>query len=181
MTRDLGSRCSHSIAYYLATIFVLILSFVSTCSAASAFSEDPSGRAVRVVVGVFVTAKTSEADVSAIRRNFRLHHTVMREQSTTPKCEFKALFYLGLDGSKRGRPGEYRLNASHGDVVLGDFPENMNDGKTFDWFQEAANLRFHPDFIFKSDMDTAIDLRGLCGALAELNVQEEYYLGGIVP
>jgi hypothetical protein len=133
---------------------------------------------VRVAVGVFVTAKTNEADIGAIRRNFRQHHAVMHEDGGSSKCEFKALFYLGSDGSQRGqRPGASHLNASHGDVVQGNFRENMNEGKTFDWFREAVDLRFHPDFIFKSDMDTAIDLRGLCGALAELTVQNEYYIG----
>lgn len=47
-------------------------------------------------------------------------------------------------------------NKTHGDIISLDIEENMNEGKTFEWFLYASHHFTNETFIGKADMDTFV-------------------------
>ena len=108
------------------------------------------------IVGIMVTDATPITRIEAIRRMFTSSY------SSTLKTKFYHFFYLGqpVDGIKA---------VIGNDVLRSEKIENMNDGKTYDWFQTALTLskvlqdsRSHGhSIVFKMDSDVSLNLSRL--------------------
>ena len=65
----------------------------------------------------------------------------------------------------------------HRDLTILDIEENMNRGKTYEWFKHAYNNNQRDKFahylVFKSDMDTIACLHGFVGDLLNATQQSE--------
>lgn len=63
------------------------------------------------------------------------------------------------------------------DTVMLDIPENMNEGKSFQWFKEALTLFKDASYIFKMDMDTGHCSKTLEEILNKAAIENSDYIG----
>ena len=133
-------------------------------------------RELHIRIGTFITLSTPQFIIDGIRENFR--------RNSGPhyhKCIVRHTFFVGRGGNFSGQlehsGSEAGAHPGLGDVVQGDFEENMNGGKTFEWFVTALKRYPRADMIFKSDTDTAINVESLCRALTSADLQEYAYVG----
>jgi galactoside 2-L-fucosyltransferase 1/2 len=98
-----------------------------------------------IIVGVFADARQFSQD-RGIRDSFRSSISVSASQFQT--FNLKHFFYVGRDVDVQAENTEFR------DIIQGVFPENINDGKTFEWFKAAAHM--DGDWVIKMDQDTVV-------------------------
>lgn len=119
-----------------------------------------------LLVGVFITNKTSSSRLNSFRRSFDIARSLVR-------FNLRHFFVLG----------DTTIEDNHSDILRLPIPENMDEGKTFHYFRAAIdwfsrqNIPFHPlNGIVKMDTDTAVDWPEFSNhVLARL--QPMYYLG----
>jgi len=121
-------------------------------------------RTVKLIIGVFITAKTPSEVKNALRFNAK-HHVPI------DNCVVSQYFFAGKPGSFSAE------NETYGDVIQGNFSENMNQGKSFEWFRLAVGLSSSYNFILKMDADIAMDWKALCNALASDREESYAYFG----
>ena len=98
-----------------------------------------------IIVGIFADARQFSVEKS-IRDAYRSSITASASQFQT--FGLKHFFYIGREADVHDE------NATYGDIIQGTFPENINDGKTLEWFRTAS--RMHGDWVIKMDQDTAV-------------------------
>jgi hypothetical protein len=123
-------------------------------------------------VGTFITSSTPKWILDAIRENVHTHNHRMK-LSKNP-CIVKNSFFVGHGGNFGD---DLEIIGKGGDIVQGNFEENMNRGKSQAWLETALSRYPHADFIVKSDTDTAINLNSLCNSLATVNRSHDVYFG----
>ena len=85
-----------------------------------------------------------------LRDAFRTSIANFKRRSPDVPFELAHFFFFGrVEGADFSDE-----NATHGDIVVGDFPENMNDGKTFQMFNYTSRRK--GDFVIKVDDDTTV-------------------------
>jgi hypothetical protein len=94
-----------------------------------------------ILAGVFITRATPAEVTDAFRTSAKMHNT-------RHSCHIRLRFFVGGGG--------YPSNDNTGDVVVGNFSENMNDGKTFEWLRYAATFHTDVHIVLKIDTDTSI-------------------------
>jgi hypothetical protein len=107
--------------------------------------------AVVVGVGIFGNAQTFEAD-RVVRDAFRASLESSKTQGWV-----RHWFVFGRGGASAGVFQEE--NAKFGDLWEGSFGENMNGGKTLEWWRMAAGESV--DFVIKMDQDTVVQWANL--------------------
>ena len=120
-----------------------------------------------LLVGVFITNATSRLRLSAFRRSFQL-------ASSLVKFNLHHVFVLG---------DSIFADESQGDVLKLPIHENVDEGKTFRYFQAAMewfsskNVAYHPlNGIVKMDTDTAVDWSTFSDDVLP-HLEPLYYLG----
>lgn len=106
-----------------------------------------------VVVAVFVTASTSDTIKQAFRASVAAYH-----QTPDAQMDVQLIFFQG-NGSK----------ISQSDVIVGNFVENMNNGKTFQWIKFAASNFGNATYIVKCDTDVSINWGKLSKVLHDVH------------
>ena len=102
-----------------------------------------------VLVGIMSNAHTAGRD-RYIRDAFRTSIANFRRRAPEAPFELSHFFFFGrAEGADLAEE-----NRTHGDIVQGDFPENMNDGKTFELLNYSSRMR--GDFVVKLDDDTTV-------------------------
>ena len=110
-----------------------------------------------VLIGIMMTDREPLKKMEAYRRSLKNF-----TENGSPQCNIILFFFFGRAAS---RP----VGVAHGpDIIRGKFPENMNTGKTREWFRWAVtwyeqnrrleNLR---SVVIKMDSDTAVKWAGL--------------------
>jgi hypothetical protein len=120
-----------------------------------------------LLVGVFITNNTSSLRLSAFRRSFTV------AKSLVP-FNLQHVFVLG---------NTQFPDDSYGDLLRLPIHENVDEGKTFQYFQAAIdwftnqNVPYHPlNGIVKMDTDTAVDWLAFSKYLRS-QLKPMYYLG----
>jgi len=103
-----------------------------------------------ILVGVFCDANTYSQD-RAIRDAYRA--------GLDNSCIRLKFFFGNID-----RLGVKDENETHQDIIVGSFTENMNEGKTFEWFLSASSLEPF-DYAIKMDQDTVVNWSKLVKAI----------------
>jgi hypothetical protein len=65
-------------------------------------------------------------------------------------------WFLGVVKAKGTPISNIWLIHRYNDIIVLDMQENMNDGKTFTFFQHVAHSGAHFDFVLKGDDDACI-------------------------
>jgi Galactosyltransferase len=116
-----------------------------------------------IVVGIFCTAREKQARM-AIRETWTNSTLVCThidsQRRTSAFCRIIYVFVIGHS--------EYDVDEeieSHGDLLLLEGVENMNEGKTYDFFRAVFNL--HPGIMYfaKTDADTYVNATSLVSSL----------------
>jgi hypothetical protein len=101
-----------------------------------------------ILVGVFITNRTASSRLMAFRKSFENSRPLMH-------CNAHLVFVLG---------NSRYLDEDHADILRLQIHENMDEGKTFQYFSSAIdwflshNVSYHPlNGIVKMDTDTAVD------------------------
>jgi len=89
-------------------------------------------------------------------------------------CTYKNIFFAG---SSHRFDNKTLLAQFGNDIIVGNFRENINDGKSYEWFLTAQDHFPRSDFLFKADMDTVVNLTAFCEALRPLDSSKYYYIG----
>jgi len=97
----------------------------------------------------------------------------------TETCAIIVYFVIGLVPNS-SRVLIERENATRGDLIELDVEENMNSGKTFDWFRFAAHRFPTARFISKGDMDTFVYSEDLLRSVRHLPRPARSIYGGNV-
>lgn len=118
---------------------------------------------IRLLVGVMITSGTTLEERNEIRA------TTMNLECS---CEVDIVFFVGKDGNFSLEMQQY------GDIVQMSFAENVNDGKTFEWFKYALEKSKETEYdaIFKMDTDTIVRWCPLSSLVKE-NLGSPFYLG----
>ena len=114
-------------------------------------SAHPAHREDRkvILVGIMMNAFQKDRD-RYLRDAFRTSVANFKRRSPDAPFELVHFFFFG-----RAKGADFSAeNATHGDVVVGDFAENMNDGKTFQMLNYTSRRR--GDFVVKMDDDTTV-------------------------
>jgi hypothetical protein len=102
-----------------------------------------------VLVAIMSNAHTAERD-RYVRDAFRDSIANFRRRAPDAPFELSYFFFFGrADGVDLTDE-----NRTHGDILQGDFPENMNDGKSFELLNHTSRMR--GDFVVKLDDDTTV-------------------------
>jgi len=129
-----------------------------------------SATVTRLLVGVMITSNVTPQHRARMR--------TVTTQALECGCDAKLLFFAGA--SNFDFASEI---AEHKDIVQLDFPEKMNEGKTYRWFALANMLRssFLFDAAFKMDADTSVDWCSLCRMVADAGAaaaaSPDFYVG----
>ena len=142
-------------ALFAIPIFLVIIAGVAWYDETTLTVQTPVRRRENIVkptivLGMMVSDQTSLRAIEAHRRSFR-NFTKKGNSS----CDIKLFFFFGESDVKSSVNGH--------DVVRGNFKENLNDGKTFEWFKWAVAWfgKHRPNadprsMIIKFDCDTAV-------------------------
>lgn len=125
---------------FLSLFIVLLILIVGGQKA----TLQPNSTAV-VVVGLMVTSQVPATLIEAF------HQSVQNFNTAQTKVKVELLSFVGRGGHPSQASG-----SSVPRFIIGDFEENMNEGKTRAWFQYAAHTYPRSDWIFKLDTDVAI-------------------------
>ena len=122
-----------------------------------------------ILVGIFITDDVPESRIDAFRQSFDIFH---RQNSSYSTIEH--IFFLG-----QSQKQNFNISA---DIFRGDFPENMNEGKTFEWlkfslkwFRKQRNFYHIHHMVVKMDVDTTVDWKRLDSMLQSFNTS--FYFG----
>ena len=119
-----------------------------------------SGTPLEMVAAVFITRSTSKDLIAAVRDGaaaFNAHAA-----ATGSGARATLVFFVGNNGHPlKDEPG------GAPDIVVGGFVENMNGGKTYEWWAHAAKAYPNASFVFKVDTDTSVKWPRLAAALPE--------------
>jgi hypothetical protein len=120
-----------------------------------------------VLVGVFITNTTSSSRLSAFRRSFQVARSFVSFN----------LHYVFVVGNSQFE------DQGHGEALRLPIHENIDEGKTFQYFQAAIdwfsshNVPYHPlNGIVKMDTDTAVDWPAFSSRILP-RLEPMYYLG----
>ncbi len=94
-----------------------------------------------------------------------------------PDCMVRVTFFVGKQGNFSE---QLETKEGKGDVLQGNFQENMNEGKTHEWFEIALQRYPKADYIFKCDTDIVLKLDRICDALVDINHFDDVYIGMLV-
>jgi galactoside 2-L-fucosyltransferase 1/2 len=126
-----------------------------------------------VLLGIFSNAFTFEQD-RGVREAYRTSIAVSKRKGF--EFVLKHWFFVGKEADTATE------NATYADILQGSFQENMNEGKTFEWFSAAS--RMDVDFVIKMDQDTSVRWSAL---LLLASLKSPVYFGtrivgwGVVP
>lgn len=121
-----------------------------------------------VVAGVFITRNTPADLLIAFRDSVNNYHKTQRHVIV------RLCFFIGRPGYPE--PERTALLLRPAALVQGNFVENINNGKTFAWFQFASLKHASSDIILKIDTDTSVNWQRLHKVLC-YNRHVMYYLG----
>ena len=138
----------------LSTVFV-----TSQHRRLSAKTEEEE-EAIIILVGIFCNAHTYAQD-QGLRDAYR---------SVAAPASVRRWFFFG-----QGGPSVETENATHHDLLVGAFPENLNDGKTLAWFRTAASMR--AAYVIKMDQDTVVDWHRLFLITQRATMKPPVYFG----
>lgn len=97
----------------------------------------------------------------------------------TEECAMVVYFVMGtIPNGSRQLVG--RENTSRADIIELDIVENMNSGKSFEWFRFAALHFRSARFISKGDMDTIIFPREVLRSVSRISRDAQGIYGGFV-
>jgi hypothetical protein len=113
----------------------------------------------KFIIGIFSTTKNKSHEDT--RRKWMTMHTV----GSPLKCGLNFVFVHGRGGPK------------YKDTIKLDIQENMNEGKSFQWFKEALTLFKDASYIFKMDMDTGHCSKTLEELLNQAASKNSDYIG----
>ena len=113
-----------------------------------------------LLVGIFGNAHTYAQD-APLRDAYR---------SIPAPPGVRRWFFFG-----QGGPSVEAENATHRDLLVGAFAENINDGKTLAWFRLAAAMRAR--YVIKMDQDTVVDWRALSLLVQRAVLRPPVYFG----
>ena len=107
-----------------------------------------------LVIGTFSTAPQVEQR-AAIRESWASSSLIcsVKRHLRKPGCHVWHYFVVGFTDTMPH--AEFAL---HEDFIFLSEPENMNEGKTFDFFLSVFSLHPDADFYAKTDMDTFVDV-----------------------
>lgn len=138
---------------------------------------------LKVVTGTFVYFRSSFLAISALHYNFAKYAA-----HPSSRCLFENRFFAGANFSVNNMitaTSTYNVppwNLTPEDFVVGDFKENMNEGKTIRWFEYAAAAFPDAQFYFKTDDHTALNLTSICSYLLSIHDPLAMdYIGRIIP
>ncbi|ORY52322.1 hypothetical protein BCR33DRAFT_845516 [Rhizoclosmatium globosum] len=149
------------------------------------FSEDcPPPKAA--LIGVMTTT----SDASSNRRN--LLREIYRNANPSP-TDAEQIDFVYVFGNGKSWEAEYQLTmeeiAHPSDTIITEREENMNDGKTYDWFNLSRGMLYteHPvrknefclryRFVGKTDDDAIIHVPRLSKLLLQLPISESHFVG----
>eukprot|EP00960_Hanusia_phi_P001276 35569-Hanusia_phi.AAC.1 len=110
-----------------------------------------------VLIGMMIT-RTSE------RKLLTLHNSLVHDLKCS--CKFTMVYFVGKPA---GRYSGLKY------VLEGNFTENVNAGKTWEWFAYANKLKYN--IVVKMDIDTVVDWKRFCVVLERLPFHERLYIG----
>lgn len=129
-----------------------------------------SGWKQRIFLGIFST----ESRIS--RRNLlRTSYLQVR-----PRDHMDVFFILGKPSNETAYQALQKENNTYGDILTLDCPENMNEGKSFDFFRRIYQLHSGSPYtiVFKGDDDAIYHLFNLAARLEPLH-QSNLYVGSL--
>ena len=141
----------------------------------------PGDGIVRVAVGAMVTYNVTAPVIEAI------HYSVQDFNNAQGKVHVELRFFTGKEPHPmvaEGMADQVMVGDGHNDTlprgvplpqfVRGKFKENMNDGKTREWFRYAVKAFPASDWIMKLDADVSVNWRALQPLLLDTNVTLRY-------
>lgn len=127
----------------------------------------------RVLISVFTTAKTFE------RRNFL---RLVYSKSLWPAnnvTDYVDLRFVMCNVKNEEHVAMVALEMMHyGDIIILDCTENLNDGKTYNFFSNLPDIFGHDqpyDYVMKTDDDTYLRLNALLESLRDKPRNDVYY------
>ena len=109
-----------------------------------------------ILVGVLITDSVPSSRIDAYRKSLEIFQNQNNSYS-----DIRLIFFLGQSAQQ----GQF-LNKS--DIIRGNFPENMNNGKSFEWLKTAVTwFRSYRggynrhDMVVKMDTDTTVNWKAL--------------------
>ena len=108
--------------------------------------EEEDDAVIIILIGIFCNAHTYAQD-APLRDAYR---------SIAAPASVRRWFFFG-----QGGPSLEAENATHHDLLVGTFAENINDGKTLAWFRAAAAMQEKAQYVMKMDQDTVVDWHAL--------------------
>jgi len=134
-------------------------------SSLSSLSHCPSpaadGQCLKFIIGILTTSSAKNEEVEA---NFRLWLPVVGPDLSL-RCGLNFVFVYGTPATPR--PGR---------IVL-DIKENMNEGKSLQYFKEASALFPSADYVYKMDTDMGVCLDDLLSTLVSAASSGADYVG----
>lgn len=124
------------------------------------------GSCHKIVVGIFSTADNGDGE--HIRREWMQMYII----GTPLMCGVNFVF---VHGKKVNMSFENK-----NDTVILNIAENLNNGKSFQWFKEASVIFKDASYIFKMDMDTSVCLSDLETLLLKAANAKADYVGHIM-
>ncbi len=112
-----------------------------------------------VVAGVFITGSTSDAIINAFRDNARRFNADPATKAANQRVRLR--FFVGAGGHPLQRAEGYP-----GDIVSCACAENMNAGKTYEWWSHAAASFNGSNYVLKVDTDSAMNWPNMLSLLA---------------
>lgn len=158
--------CSRSNAWCLVRITVLGVVYLVLCTGfilrspvnngalTTVKAHAPQANSRAFVHGIFtVPEKGTEREIH--RSTWMTSPLVCENAKEKPDCEIVVYFVTGIipNASRALIKSE---NATRADMIQLDIIENMNSGKSFEWFRFAASRFKFARFISKGDMDTIV-------------------------
>lgn len=110
-----------------------------------------------IILGTFSTAP-QVVHRAAIRNTWASTPFICSNKPSKRSRKCTVWHYFVVGNSPTLPTGE---SLEHKDIMFLADPENMNDGKTFDYFKRALEMHPEADYFAKTDMDTFVDVSNL--------------------
>lgn len=144
--------------------------------------QNVTSKGPHIRIGTFITGKTDQWILDSIRANLRKYNSLPKHDGS---CVIRNTFFVGRTATKGHFHQDVLESPQHNDnnitsdadILQLDFVENMNNGKSLVWFENAVKRYHKADFYIKADTDTVVDYDKLCTALSDANPARNVYFG----
>lgn len=137
-------------------------------------------RKLRISIAIFAFSGTALMQIKAFNYNYASYRI-----NSTSQCIFEHKFFFGGGNNLRkflphrdGNVTGAGTSAYTDEFVIGNFSENMNQGKTMRWFEYISSASPDADFYFKCDDHTGVNLTAICSYLTDIPEPSAYHYIG---